>query len=75
MEHHAKGCELKTSNFAILTRSLTPATPPETCEQLIDIALSLRERIDVSDSPRFRLVGIGLSNFAEIERPGLSLFN
>jgi DNA polymerase IV len=61
--------KLKTSNFAIMTRSLTPVTPPETCERLIDIALSLRERIGVSDSQRFRLVGVGLSNFAEIERP------
>jgi len=67
--------KLKTSNFAIVTRSLTPVTPPETCERLIDIALSLRERIGVSDSQRFHLVGVGLSNFAEIERPGLSLFN
>ena len=59
--------KLKTSDFAILTRSLTPSTPPETCEQLINITLSLRERIDLNETQRFRLVGVGLSNFHDPE--------
>jgi DNA polymerase-4 len=60
--------KLKTSEFDILTRSHTPASPPSTCEELINIALSLRERVDVAEQQRFRLVGVGLSNFCESER-------
>jgi DNA polymerase-4 len=55
--------KLKTSEFKILTRSHTPHTPPSSCEELTSIALSLRERINPSPKQRFRLVGVGLSNF------------
>jgi DNA polymerase-4 len=57
--------KLKTSEFAILTRSHTPASPPASCEELTNIALSLRERVDLGQQQRFRLVGVGLSNFRE----------
>jgi len=59
--------KLKTSEFNILTRSHTPASPPSTCEELTNIALSLRERVDLGPQQRFRLVGVGLSNFCEPE--------
>jgi DNA polymerase-4 len=55
--------KLKTSEFKILTRSHTPAAPPASWEELSNIALSLRERIDLGPKQRFRLVGVGLSNF------------
>jgi len=55
--------KLKTSEFKILTRSHTPSAPPSSCEELTSIALSLRERIDLSPKQRFRLVGVGMSNF------------
>jgi DNA polymerase IV len=55
--------KLKTREFKILTRSHTPVTPPSSCEELTSIALSLRARIDLSPNQRFRLVGVGLSNF------------
>ncbi len=55
--------KLKTSEFKILTRSHTPTVPPSSCEELTSIALSLRERIALSPKQRFRLVGVGLSNF------------
>jgi DNA polymerase IV len=57
--------KLKTSDFKILTRSHTPAHPPSSCEELIGIALSLRERVSLDPQTRFRLVGVGLSNFHE----------
>jgi DNA polymerase-4 len=60
--------KLKTGEFKILTRSQTPASPPSTCEELTNIALSLRERVDMGPRQRFRLVGVGLSNFCETER-------
>jgi DNA polymerase IV len=59
--------KLKTSEFNILTRSHTPGSPPSSCEELTEIALSLRERVDLGPKQRFRLVGVGLSNFREPE--------
>ena len=67
--------KLKTREFRILTRSLTPAQPPSSCEELTSIALSLRARVDAEPNQLFRLVGVGLSNFQEPEeasaQPGL----
>jgi DNA polymerase IV len=67
--------KLKTAEFKILTRSHTPSSPPSSCEELTAIALSLRERVIVGLQQRFRLVGVGLSNFFEPEdlsaQPGL----
>ena len=61
--------KLKTSEFKILTRSHTPGAPPSSCEELTDIALKLRERVDLGPQQRYRLVGIGLSNFQNSEEP------
>ena len=55
--------KLKTSDFKILTRSHTPPSPPSSCEELTIIALALRERVGLNPQQRFRLVGVGLSNF------------
>jgi DNA polymerase-4 len=60
---HTVVLKLKTSEFRILTRSHTPNCPPSSCEELTSIALSLRERVDLGPHQRFRLVGVGLSNF------------
>jgi DNA polymerase-4 len=57
--------KLKTSEFQILTRSHTPVISPASCEELTDIALSLRERVVSGQQQRFRLVGVGLGNFRE----------
>jgi len=59
--------KLKTSEFKILTRSHTPGSPLSSCEELTDIALKLRERVDLGPQQRYRLVGVGLSNFREPE--------
>jgi DNA polymerase-4 len=59
--------KLKTSDFNILTRSYTPTSPPSSCEELTTIALALRERVELRPDRRFRLVGVGLSNFCEPE--------
>ena len=59
--------KLKTSEFKILTRSHTSPHPPSTCDELTNIALSLRQRITLGPRQRFRLVGVGLSNFHETE--------
>jgi len=59
--------KLRTREFNILTRSHTPPSPPSSCEELIEIALSLRERVDLSPEQLYRLVGVGLSNFREFD--------
>jgi DNA polymerase IV len=57
--------KLKTSEFKVLTRSHTPWSPPSSSEELAEIALFLRTRADLAPQQRFRLVGVGLSNFPE----------
>ena len=57
--------KLKTSEFKILTRSHTPSTPPSSCEELTNLALELRDRVHLNHEQRYRLVGVGLSNFRE----------
>ena len=63
--------KLKTSAFQVITRSLTPETPPASCEELTRIALALRERVAMDGMVRFRLAGIGLSNFRDPEEDAL----
>jgi DNA polymerase-4 len=59
--------KLKTSEFKILTRSHTPQSPPSSCQELTDIALALRDQVNLARQQRFRLVGVGLSNFQGAE--------
>lgn len=66
--------KLKTSEFRILTRSHTPSAPPSSSEELTEIALKLRERVDLGPQQRYRLVGIGLSNFQDEEAAHPALF-
>jgi DNA polymerase-4 len=60
--------KLKTSEFRILTRSHTPDSPPTSCEELTDMVLKLRDKVDLGPHQRYRLVGVGLSNFREAEQ-------
>ncbi len=68
--------KLKTAEFAIITRSRTPAAIPASCEELTSIALALREKVDLLPGQKFRLVGVGLSNFrdARVEQAENLLF-
>jgi DNA polymerase-4 len=59
--------KLKTREFKVLTRSHTPDDPPSSCDELTDIALKLRERVDLGPQQRYRLVGVGFSNFRELQ--------
>jgi DNA polymerase-4 len=67
--------KLKTSDFKIMTRSHTPAVPPASAEELAAIALSLRGRIERDPDQRFRLAGVGLSNFQDAEQSASTLFD
>jgi DNA polymerase IV len=63
--------KLKTSEFKVLTRSHTPSSPLSSCEELTEITLMLRERVDLGPQQRYRLVGIGLSNFQDEKEAGV----
>ena len=69
--------KLKTADFQTLTRSYTPESPAEDLEQFQAIALQLRERVQMPNGTRFRLVGIGLANFIDSNqiRPQSALFS
>jgi DNA polymerase IV len=64
---HTVILKLKTADFNTLTRSQTSGSPPSSWEELATIALGLRERVDLGPQQRFRLVGVGLSNFRDPE--------
>ncbi|MEO5629160.1 MAG: DNA polymerase IV [Thermomonas sp.] len=57
--------KLKTGDFRTLTRSLTGPQPPTSEAILAQTAIALRERVDLPRTTRYRLVGVGLSGFAE----------
>lgn len=57
--------KLKTSDFKVLTRSLTPPTHPASARELADIACALRERVERPPDCLYRLVGVGLSGFVD----------
>lgn len=60
---HTVVLKLKTADFRVLTRSLTDTLPPNSEEQLAQIAMILRERVTLPADTRYRLVGVGLSGF------------
>lgn len=66
--------KLKTNAFRIITRSKTFSVPLHMPEHLVQAGLSLLERVDDEiKSNKFRLVGIGVSQFVEEEEVGVQL--
>ncbi len=59
--------KLKTAQFRILTRSHTPDAPPASLEQFVEIAVMLRDRVELPAQTRYRLVGVGLGGFRDRE--------
>ena len=68
---HTVVIKLKTSDFRIVTRSKTPASPPASFSDLNATALALLAKIDLPERTRYRLAGVGLSNFREPEDTAL----
>jgi DNA polymerase IV len=62
---HTVVLKLKTSEFRLVTRSHTPSTPPASAAELTAIALALLGRVELAPDTRYRLAGVGLSNFRE----------
>lgn len=73
---HTVVLKLKTSEFRIITRSHTPDSPPDSVTDLARTALALMAKVDLPGSTRYRLAGVGLSNFreAELSAPQTELF-
>jgi DNA polymerase-4 len=59
--------KLKTADFHTLTRSLTPAQRPSSEHELAEIACALRERVERPADALYRLVGVGLAGFIDVD--------
>ena len=59
--------KLRTPNFQTATRQLSPPDLPASGEDIARIAVSLIDRFDFPSDARFRLVGVGMSNFLDEE--------
>jgi len=57
--------KLRTPNFQTATRQLSPKELFASGEELGDIAVSLLDRFDFKPDARYRLVGVGVSNFLD----------
>ncbi len=57
--------KLKTHDFRNFTRSHTPAMPPNAIEDLRAAVETLLRRLDLPGETRYRLAGVGLSNFRD----------
>ena len=59
--------KLKTADFRVLTRRATPARPPASAEDLARTGIELLARVALPETTRYRLAGLGLSNFPDEE--------
>src|ERR1051325_1067486 len=57
--------KLRTGKFQTATRRLTPDTPPASAADLAQIGVELLQRFSFGPEARYRLAGIGLSNFVD----------
>jgi DNA polymerase-4 len=55
--------KLKTAQFRVLTRRLTPPGPPASAAELAALARELAARVELPAATRYRLAGVGLSGF------------
>jgi DNA polymerase IV len=62
--------KLRTGDFKTATRRLTPENLPSSGEELAAIALELLGRFDFPANSKYRLAGVGLSNFLDEEEGG-----
>jgi DNA polymerase-4 len=57
--------KLRTPRFETATRQLTPPEPPSSAGELAEIAVALLAKFAFAPETRYRLVGVGVSNFDE----------
>ena len=59
--------KLRTPDFKTATRQLSPPEVPASGSEIATIAVSLLDRFEFAPDARFRLVGVGVSNFLDEE--------
>ncbi len=59
--------KLRTPDFKTATRQLSPPEIPASGEDIARIAIALLDRFDFPADAKYRLVGVGLSNFLDDE--------
>ena len=59
--------KLRTPDFTTLTRRKTPELPPQSGDDLARIAVDLLGKFPFAPTARFRLAGVGVSNFSDEE--------
>jgi len=57
--------KLRTKDFRTATRRLTPPAPPASGDELASIGAELLRRFEFGENARYRLAGIGVSNFID----------
>ena len=65
--------KLRTPDFKTATRQVTPAELPASGEEIAALAIALLDKFSFSIDARFRLAGVGVSNFLD-EEPEPTLF-
>jgi len=69
--------KLRTPDFKTATRQVTPPELPSSGDEIAELAISLLEKFDFAADAKYRLAGVGVSNFLdgdeehEEEEPGL----
>jgi len=58
--------KLKTDRFRIVTRTLTLTRAPASAQDLAMVAQQLCLRVDLPGTTRYRLAGVGMSNFEDV---------
>ncbi|OZI48439.1 DNA polymerase IV [Bordetella genomosp. 4] len=58
--------KLKTDRFRIVTRTLTLTRAPASAQDLAMVAQQLCSRVDLPGTTRYRLAGVGMSNFEDV---------
>ena len=61
--------KLRTNKFETATRQLTPPQPPENGDDIARIAVELLSRFTFPPQAKYRLAGVGVSNFMDEEEP------
>ena len=59
--------KLRTPDFQTATRQLSPPDLPASGDDIARVAIQLLERFSFAEDARFRLVGVGVSNFLDEE--------
>src|SRR5688572_1749159 len=59
--------KLRTPDFQTATRQITPPELPSSAQHLAELGVSLIDRFDFPPDARYRLVGVGVSNFLDEE--------